>query len=211
MLGGDPPNVAGAVETARRTMRDADRASAVISRLRALFGKKEGPAEAMDLNEAAREVIALIGGDLQRNKVILKTDLSDELSPVKGDRIQLQQVILNLLLNGSDAMRAVDDRPRQLTIRTSRKEDSGARACLSVEDAGVGIDTLATERMFQAFHTTKPDGMGIGLAVSRSIVERHGGTIWAAANDGPGATFAFTISFDPTATGESGVPSDSLK
>jgi signal transduction histidine kinase len=154
-------------------------------------------------------VIALVGGDLQRNKVILKADLTDELSPVRGDRIQLQQVILNLLLNGSDAMRAVDDRPRQLTIRTSREDDSRAR--LSVEDAGVGIDTLATERMFQAFHTTKPDGMGIGLAVSRSIVERHGGTIWAAANDGPGATFAFTIPLESTATGAGHVPSDNSK
>ena len=129
MLAGDPPNVAGAIETARRTMRDANRASAVITRLRALFGKKEVAAEAVDLNEAAREVIALVGGDLQRNKVLLRTELAEDLPPVMGDRIQLQQVILNLLLNGSDAMRAVTDRPRRLTLRT---EPRGRRACPAV-------------------------------------------------------------------------------
>lgn len=195
MLAGDHPNVAGAIETARRTMRDANRASAVITRLRALFGKKEVAAEAVDLNEAAREVIALVGGDLQRNKVLLRTELAEDLSLVMGDRIQLQQVILNLLLNGSGAMRAVTDRPRRLTIRTSREGDAHARLC--VEDEGIGFDPRDTGRMFEAFHTTKADGMGIGLAVSRSIVESHGGEISAAVNDGPGATFAFTIPFGP--------------
>jgi C4-dicarboxylate-specific signal transduction histidine kinase len=191
MLAADPPNVDGARETARRTLRDGNRASDVIARLRALFAKKTATTEAVDLNEATREVLALSLSDLQRRQVILRPELADDLPVVTGDRIQLQQVILNLLLNASDAMSGIEDRPRQLVIRTAR--DEGDRVCLSVQDVGVGIEPQGVDKLFEAFYTTKNHGMGIGLAVSRSIIESHHGRLWAAANDGPGATFSFSI------------------
>jgi PAS domain S-box-containing protein len=191
MLDADPPNVDGARETAKRTLRDGNRASDVVTRLRALFSKKELTLESLDLNQAAREVIALSSNELQRNRVVLQSELPDDLPPVKGDRVQLQQVILNLLRNASDAMVAVDDRPRQLMIRTER--DPGDRVRLTVKDAGEGFDSRTVDKLFEAFYTTKSSGMGIGLSVSRSIIESHHGRIWAEPNDGPGATFAFAI------------------
>jgi PAS domain S-box-containing protein len=191
MLDADSPNVEGARETARRTIRDAHRASEVITRLRALFLKKSEAVESFDLNEATREVIALTRSELQRNRVLVKAELTDDLPPVTGDRVQLQQVIMNLLLNASDAMRSVDDRPRQAVITTARDESDGVR--LTVEDTGVGLGRQAIEKIFEPFYTTKDDGMGIGLAVSRSIIESHCGRIWATPNDGPGATFSFSI------------------
>ena len=191
MLAADPPQVEGARETARRTIRDGNRASEVITRLRALFSKKDPVIESVDLNEAAVEVIALSSTELQKNRVALHTELADDLPLVTGDRVQLQQVILNLLRNGSDAMSAVEDRPRQLLIRTVRYE--GDRVCLTVQDAGVGFDPEAADQLFDAFYTTKSDGMGIGLSVSRSIIEAHHGRLWATLNDGPGAAFSFSI------------------
>ena len=195
MLSADPPNVDGARETARRTIRDGNRASDVITRLRTLYSKKDLVSESMDLNEAAREVTSLSLGDLQRNRVILRHELAEDLPPVSGDRVQLQQVILNLVRNASDAMSAVDDRPRELLIRTER--DEGDRVRLSVKDAGAGFKPEATERLFEAFYTTKSDGMGIGLSIGRSIIEAHHGRLWATANHGPegafGATFSFSI------------------
>jgi signal transduction histidine kinase len=122
---------------------------------------------------------------------VLQSDLADELPTVTGDRIQLQQVVLNLLRNASDAMMGVDDRPRQLLIRTQR--DSPDRVRVTVRDAGVGLDRQSMDKLFDAFYTTKSGGMGIGLSVSRSIVERHQGRLWAEPNDGPGATFSFSI------------------
>ena len=191
MLNGAPPNVDGARETARRTLRDGNRASDVITRLRALFSKKEFTLESLDLNEATREVIALSLSDLQRNRVILRSELAEDLPPVIGDRVQLQQVTLNLLRNASDSMVAVEDRPRQLLIRTRREGDDRVR--LSVQDAGTGVNPQDFERLFEAFYTTKTGGMGIGLSVSRSIIERHHGRLWAEPNDGPGVTFSFSI------------------
>ena len=191
MLAADPPDVDGARETARRTIRDGNRASEVIARLRALFTKKEPTPELVDLNDATREVIALSASDLQRNRVILRQELADDLPPVVGDRVQLQQVILNLLLNASDAMKGIEDRPRQLMISTARDEPDRLRVV--VQDTGVGFDPEAVDRLFEAFYTTKSSGMGIGLSVSRSIIETHHGRIWAARNDGPGATFSFSI------------------
>jgi len=191
MLAAEPPNVEGARETAKRTIRDGNRASELITRLRALFSKKESTTEPVDLNEAAQEVIALSLSELQRNRVILQREFADDLPVVTGDRVQLQQVILNLLKNASDAMSAVNDRPRQLRIRTERGTDDQVR--LTVQDAGVGLDSQAMDRLFQAFYTTKNDGMGIGLSVSRSIIEHHHGRLWAEPNDGPGATFSFSI------------------
>ena len=195
MLAADPPNVDGARETARRTIRDGNRASDVITRLRALFGKKDTTTELVDLNRATREVIALSLSELQRNRVILRAEFADDLPLVTGDRVQIQQVILNLVRNASDAMNDVDDRPRQLVIRTEQDEDDHVR--LTVQDAGVGFESQDAERFFEAFYTTKSDGMGIGLSVSRSIIERHHGRLWAAPNEGPGATFAFSIPCRP--------------
>ncbi len=195
MLDANPPDVGGARETARRTIRDGNRASDVITRLRALFSKKEFTLESLDLNEATREVIALSLSDLQRNRVILQSELAADLPSITGDRVQLQQVILNLLRNASDAMVGVHDRPRQLLIRTERED--GDRVRVTVRDAGVGIDRQSMDKLFDAFHTTKSGGMGIGLSVSRSIVERHHGRLWAEPNDGPGATFSFSISRGP--------------
>ena len=191
MLGADPPDVDGARETARRTIRDGNRASEVIVRLRALFTKKESTTELVDLNEATREVIALSSSNLQRNRVVLRQELADDLPAVVGDRVQLQQVILNLLLNACDAMSDIDDRSRQLTISTAGSDSDQVRVV--VRDAGVGLDPGTVDKLFEAFYTTKQSGMGIGLSVSRSIIERHQGRIWAAQNDGPGATFSFSI------------------
>jgi len=195
MLAADPPNVDGARETARRTIRDGNRASEVVTRLRALYGKKEPAIESVDLNEATREVIALSLSELQRNRVIVRPELADDLPPVPGDRVQLQQVILNLIRNGSHAMSGVDDRPRQLLIRTGR--DEGDRVSLTVQDAGTGFDPQAVDRLFEAFYTTKDGGMGIGLSVSRSIIESHHGRLWARLNNGPGAAFSFSIPRGP--------------
>jgi PAS domain S-box-containing protein len=191
MLATDPPNVDGARETAQRTIRDGNRMSEVITRLRALFSKKEPTAESVNLNEAVLEVIALSIVELQKNRVMLRPELADNLPLVTGDRVQLQQVILNLLRNGSDAMSTVEDRPRLLVIRTERGE--GDRVRLTVQDAGVGFDPQAVDQLFDPFFTTKGDGMGIGLSVSRSIIESHHGRMWATLNDGPGAAFSFSI------------------
>ncbi len=191
MLSADPPNVEGARETVRRIVRDGNRASDVISRLRTLFSKKEFTSESLDLNEATREVIALSLSDLQRSQVILRSELADDLPPVTGDRVQLQQVILNLVRNASDAMTTVEDRPRDLLIKTER--DGGDRVRIIVKDVGVGFGPEAADKLFEAFYTTKDDGMGIGLSVSRAIIEAHHGRLWAVANDGPGATFSFSI------------------
>jgi PAS domain S-box-containing protein len=200
MLSADPPNVEGAIETARRTIRDTNRATDVITRLRALYSKKEPSPESMDLNEATREVTALSMGELQRNSVILRQELANDLPFVVGDRIQLQQVILNMVRNASDAMSTVDDRPRELLIRTER--DEADRVRLSVKDTGVGFEPQVSDRLFQAFYTTKEDGMGIGLSISRSIIEAHEGRLWATANDGHGATFCFSIPCRPWAFAE---------
>ena len=195
MLAADPPDIEGARETVRRTIRDGNRASDVIARVRALFTKKEPAIEAVDLNEVTREVIALSLSDLQRNRVVLQAELARDLPAITGDRIQLQQVILNLLRNASDAMADVHDRPRQLLVRTERED--GDRVCVSVRDAGVGVDPRNLDKLLDAFYTTKTDGMGIGLSISRSIIERHHGRLWAEANDGPGATFSFSIPSGP--------------
>src|SRR6266853_65453 len=191
LLADDPPNIDGARETARRTIRDGNRASDVIARLHALFAKKGAVTESVDLNKATRELIALSSNEIQRERVTVRMDLADDLPPVAGDSVQLQQVVLNLLMNALEAMRGVDDRPRQLVIRTER--DEGERVRLSVQDVGVGFDPQSVDRLFDAFYTTKGDGMGIGLSVSRSIIESHHGRLWAALNDGPGATFSFSI------------------
>jgi signal transduction histidine kinase len=195
MLDAEPPNLEGARETTRRTIRDGNRAADVITRLRALFSNKELTLEVLDLNEVTHEVIALSLSDLQSSRIAHQLELAEDLPTVTGDRIQLQQVLLNLLRNASDAMLEVHDRPRRVVIRTERED--GDRVRVSVRDAGVGIDPERMNQLLDAFYTTKSRGMGIGLSVSHTIIERHLGHLWAEPNDGPGATFSFSIPSDP--------------
>jgi PAS domain S-box-containing protein len=206
MLATDPPDIDGARETARRTIRDGNRASDVVTRLRALFSKKEFALESLDLNDATREVIALSLSDLQRQRVVLQSEFADDLPKVTGDRVQLQQVILNLVRNASDAMVDVDDRPRQLLVRTERENSDRVR--VMVRDSGIGVDRQSMDKLFDAFYTTKSGGMGIGLSVSRSIVERHHGRLWVEPNDGPGATFSFSIPLEPIPRSQGRWPTD---
>jgi PAS domain S-box-containing protein len=192
MLTGEPLNLDGAQEAMRRAIRDGNRASDVITRLRALFNRTEPASESVDLNEATREVIALTLGEIRNSRVIIRTELADDLQCLIADRVQVQQVVLNLLRNALDAMSTVDDRSRDLLIKTERAEGDWVR--LSVKDAGVGFDPQTMDKLFEAFYSTKNDGMGVGLSVSRSIIESHHGRLWAALNDGgPGATFSFSV------------------
>jgi len=196
MLAANPPDVQGASAAAQRTLRDANRATEVIKRLRSMFTRRETSIEPVDLNQATREVIALSSSDLRRTGIVVQTELADDLPQINGDRIQLQQVILNLILNASDAMSGVTDRPKRLVIRTERSAD--ADVTLTVEDSGVGFNPERTTRMFEAFYTTKSNGMGIGLSISRSIIENHRGRLWAIPkDDGPGAAFSFSIPARP--------------
>jgi signal transduction histidine kinase len=191
MLAEDPPNIEGAVESAERTIRDANRASQVITRLRTLFKKTGTANDAFDLNDATREVLALSHRELEKARVIVQTALADDLPVVIGDRVQLQQVVLNLVLNATEAMSLLEDGSRQLVVQTEREDDDRIR--LVVRDTGPGFALQDANRLFETFYTTKSDGMGIGLSISRSIIERHQGTLWAERNDGPGATFGFSI------------------
>ncbi len=191
LLGEVPPDVNGARETTQRTVRDCERACEVIARLRALFCKQSGKTESLDLNAVASEVLSLSRSEMQRRRVILRTDLAERLPEVDGNAVQLQQVILNLLLNAAEAMSGSDNRPRQILIRT--EPEAVNRVRLSVQDNGIGFGPLEAEQLFEPFYTTKSGGMGIGLSVSRSIIESHCGRLWAQPNADAGATFAFSI------------------
>jgi len=191
LLAGDSPNLVEAREAMRAIIRDGNRAADVVSRMRGLFKKARPTQEPLNINEAIEEVVLLTRGEARRNEVALKMELATNLPSVMADRVQIQQVILNLILNGIQAMRAVEDRERVMVVRTQRGD--GSRIRVAVQDSGNGIDPGSAERIFDAFHTTKPGGMGMGLTISRSIVESHGGWLWASANDGPGATFQFTV------------------
>jgi PAS domain S-box-containing protein len=195
LLTATPPNVEGALEAARRTIRDGQRASDVVGKVRALFKKRSATLEPLDLNDAAREVVGLIGADLQRSRIALRMDLSNPLPVVEGDRVQLQQVVMNLLRNAVDAIGDLVN-PREIVLRTSTTREGMVE--LAVRDSGSGIHTADIEQLFATFHTTKSDGMGIGLSVSRSIVEGHNGQIWAFPNKGAGATFGFRLPSTPT-------------
>jgi signal transduction histidine kinase len=172
-------------------IQDGNRATEVIARIRAPLRKAAPQKTQLAINDVIAEVIALVQSELRRNGVSLRTDLTADLPPVLGDRIQLQQVLLNLLLNGMEAMRTVTDRPRTLIVRSQPEETAAIR--VAVEDAGTGIDPQDLERIFTAFFTTKPAGLGMGLPISRSIIEAHGGQLWAAPNLGLGVTVQFTL------------------
>jgi PAS domain S-box-containing protein len=191
-LTGDPPNLSETGEAIRRIIRDGRRAGDVISRMRSLFKKAGTAKDRLDLNEAIEEAVILTQSEVRRNNLALRTELAADLPPVMGDRVQLQQVVVNLILNAIEAMTTVEDRARDLLVTTERGEGDEIR--VAVRDSGIGLDPLNVERIFDAFHTTKPGGLGMGLSISRSIVESHGGRLWAESNDGPGATFQFTLS-----------------
>lgn len=204
MLAADPPDIEGAIKTAQRSIRDGNRASEVIRRLRGLYRKQGFALEAIDLNEAAQEVIAICTHDLQRRDVMLTVSLDSTLQPVIGDRIQLQQVVLNLVLNAADAVVDGDRRPRQIFIETSQASPDMAQ--LAVRDTGRGLSADDLGRVFEAFYTTKPHGMGIGLSVSKSIIDRHEGKLWARPDDAGGAVFAFSVPYAPGASAPIGEP-----
>jgi signal transduction histidine kinase len=145
----------------------------------------------LDINQTIQEAILLMQNEAVRKGVAIRMDLAANVPPVLGDRIQLQQVILNLVMNGIEAMDTITDRPRDLLIRSSPHESDNV--LVAVQDSGIGIDRQNLEKIFDTFYTTKSQGMGMGLAISRSIVENHGGRLWAVPNDGPGATFQFTL------------------
>jgi C4-dicarboxylate-specific signal transduction histidine kinase len=187
----DSVNLREAREALQRIIRDGSRAGGVVARIRSLFKKAESAKEPLDMNEAIREVIILTRGELEQKRIALQLELSDGLPHILGDRVQLQQVMLNLMLNAIEAMSIVEDRRRDLLVSTVRLEQS--EILVAVRDSGAGLDPVGAEQIFNAFHTTKPGGLGMGLSISRSIVENHDGRLLAAANDGPGATFQFTL------------------
>jgi PAS domain S-box-containing protein len=187
----DPPNLEEARECLRRIIRDGNRAGEVITRIRSLVRKSSPAKTRLDLNETIRQVLAIIDPEARRQRVLVRSELAADLPPVRGDRVQLQQVILNLMMNGIEAMKEVTDRPRELLIRS--RPDEANQLLVAVQDSGIGLDQQSVERVFEAFYTTKTDGMGMGLSISRSIIEAHGGRLWASANSGNGATFQFTL------------------
>src|SRR5277367_670076 len=193
-LAGDMPNLKAARESVERMISAGSRAGEVIRRIRALVGKAPPLQDRLNINDAITEVIALIRGEIQRNRISLRTKLSTDVPLVLGDRIQLQQVILNLILNAMEAMSDVNPQPRELSVSSAKDGPSGA--LVSVQDSGTGLDGTVLDRLFEAFYTTKAHGMGIGLAVSRTIIQAHGGRLWAAPNVPQGAIFQFTLPAD---------------
>jgi PAS domain S-box-containing protein len=190
-LAGDPPNMEEAREATRRIVRDGKRAGEVIARIRALTKKAATPRERLDLNETIREVLALVGDQAKRNSVMIRTRFADDFSPVSGDQVQLQQVVLNLVMNGIEAMSSVGERARELVITTRNLDPDQVQ--VTVEDSGTGLDPNTITKIFDPFYTTKPGGMGMGLSICRSILQAHGGRLWATAKDGPGTAFHFTL------------------
>jgi PAS domain S-box-containing protein len=190
-LAATPPNLDEAREGVRRIALDGTRASEVIRRIRALMKKSEPAIKPLNLNELIQETVSLTRSELKQRQVLLQTDLAPELPAVPADRVQLQQVLLNLVVNALDSMSAVADRPRILRIETDCPEPRAVH--VSVQDTGVGIKPQETEHLYEPFYTTKPDGLGMGLAISRSIVEAHGGHLWVTPNDGHGVAFQFTL------------------
>lgn len=196
-LSGASPNLAEAREGVKHIVEDATRAAEVISRIRALTAKTKAERGPVDLNEIIEEVLALARAELRRTRVVTRTELRKDLPLIVADRIQTQQVLLNLFMNAADAMRDVDGRARELLVQTLAQD--GGRVLVAVRDTGVGVQPDLRGRVFDAFYTTKSRGMGMGLSISRSIVESHGGQLWVEQNDdGPGATFCFTLPVSPS-------------
>jgi len=194
------PNLDEARDAVSRILRDGNRAGEVIARIRALVQKTDTEKVRFDINQTVQEIVLLMQNEAVRKRVAIRMDLAANVPPVSGDRIQLQQVILNLVMNGIEAMDTITDRPREMLIRSCEHESN--QLLVAVQDSGVGIDSQNLEKIFDAFYTTKPQGMGMGLAICRSIIEAHGGRLWATPTDDRGATFRFTL---PTGGGRAAV------
>jgi len=197
-LSSEPPNLEEARAAVDCIAQDGTRASEVIRHIRAMFTKDTPERTTVQVNELIREVGALLQAGASRNQVELQTELAIDLPPAMGDRVQLQQVIVNLVLNGIEAMSAVTDRPRRLVIRSERQDSD--QVLIAVRDSGVGIDAKDFRRIFDAFFTTKAQGMGMGLSICHSIIEAHGGRLWASTNSDHGATLQFTLPADRETT-----------
>jgi C4-dicarboxylate-specific signal transduction histidine kinase len=190
-LANDPPNLDEARAAVVRLVKDANRASEIITQVRALTRSSPPQQEWLSLNDIILTTLSLIDSEILQNHVSLRTELANDLPPLQGDRVQLQQIILNLILNAIEAMSRVPEGPRLLTVSSARSDGKGV--LITVEDTGTGLAPENLDRIFNAFYTSKPDGMGMGLAISRSIIEAHSGRIWAAANSPRGAVFQFTL------------------
>ncbi len=187
----DPPDLEEVRSALQRMISDGKRASDVVKRIRTLVRKSEAKTAPLDLNEVVSESVSLLQREVIKHRVVLRLELEPALPAVLGDTVQLQQVIINLILNAIQAMDTVYDRPRQLLIRSSL--DGSGQAHVLVQDSGIGLDPETERRLFNAFFSTKAEGMGIGLSICRSIIEAHRGRVWATGNPGPGATFQFSV------------------
>jgi C4-dicarboxylate-specific signal transduction histidine kinase len=187
----ETPDLDAARRSVEWVINDGNRAGEVVRRVRALANKSDVEIVPLDVNDVVREVITLMQRELFSHEVSLQTELAFALPMILGDRIQVQQVIINLVMNGIEAMQPVTDRPRELVIRS--RQDETRHVLVSVTDCGLGIATENTDRLFSPFFTTKASGMGMGLSICRSIIEAHGGRLWATANIPHGATFQFTL------------------
>jgi C4-dicarboxylate-specific signal transduction histidine kinase len=185
------PNLAEARAAAERMVQGATRASEVIVRIRSLINKAAPERTRVELNRTIEETVALANGQALRNKVTIAFELAPELPAVRADRIQLQQVILNLVVNGLESMAGVNDRPRQLLVRS--QPDGAGQVRVSIQDSGIGVSPEEMGRLFEPFYTTRPQGMGMGLPISRSIIEAHGGRLWAESTLSEGSVFQFTL------------------
>jgi C4-dicarboxylate-specific signal transduction histidine kinase len=189
-LARDQPDVEEARDAAVRIVKDSTRAAEIISRIRLLFKKGTPQREFVDVNEVVREMIVLLRSEATRHNILVGTELEADLPQILGDRVQLQQVLMNLMLNGIEAMKDVGGK-RELVIKSGRAENEGV--LVSVSDTGVGLPVQQADQIFKAFFTTKPQGTGMGLSISRSIVETHGGRLWASENSPRGASFSFSL------------------
>jgi PAS domain S-box-containing protein len=190
-LAAETPNLEAARRSIERMIKDADRAGEVISRIRAMIKKTPPQREPLSINDTIMEVMALTLAEVRRNHVLARAELSNDLPPILGDRVQLQQVVLNLVMNAIEAMSGSDKAHRKLSISSVRDEPNSV--LVSVSDSGIGLDETSLNRLFDAFYTTKVDGMGMGLAVSQKIIQTHGGNLWAAPNVPQGAVFCFRL------------------
>jgi len=190
-LSADPPEIARARQTANSIIRDGTRAGQVLSRIRALLSKRTQTADLVDMNEVILELIMFLRDELLRQQIVVRADLAPTLPQLRGDRVQLQQVVLNLMMNAVDAMQSSPSASKELVIRS--RQDTPAEISVSVEDSGVGLSSEVAAKIFDPFFTTKPQGIGMGLSISRSIVDAHHGKLWAAPRIGGGCLFQFTL------------------
>jgi PAS domain S-box-containing protein len=193
-MAADRPNLVNMREALRAIVKDGERAAQVLTRIRALLTRSDVVHESCDLTGIIREVLALVGSDLARQAVSVQTSLTEDVPNVLADRIQIQQVLLNLLLNAAEASKDLAPHTRRVLVRASLEDlDDGRCVVVTVRDAGVGLRGKRPERVFDAFYTTKPNGLGMGLSISRSIIHAHGGRLWATPNEDQGATFQFAL------------------